>query len=99
MAAGLLDEVHSLYRRGDLHPDLPAMRAVGYRQLWSHMAGECSLEEAVAGAEAATRQLAKRQLTWLRREENATWFDSLAGDLTDSVYNYLIKKEKKSIKL
>jgi tRNA dimethylallyltransferase len=73
MAAGLLDEVLSLYRRGDLHPDLPAMRAVGYRQLWRHLAGECSLEEAVAGAEAATRQLAKRQLTWLRKWPGLNW--------------------------
>jgi tRNA dimethylallyltransferase len=73
MAAGLLDEVRSLYRRGDLHPDLPALRAVGYRQLWRHLAGECALEEAVAGAEAATRQLAKRQLTWLRKWPDLNW--------------------------
>ena len=73
MAAGLLDEVRSLYQRGDLHPDLPALRAVGYRQLWRHLAGECSLEEAVAGAEAATRQLAKRQLTWLRKWPDLNW--------------------------
>jgi len=73
MAAGLLDEVRTLYGRGDLQPDLPAMRAVGYRQLWRHLAGECSLEEAVAGAEAATRQLAKRQLTWLRKWPGLNW--------------------------
>jgi tRNA dimethylallyltransferase len=81
MAAGLLDEVRSLYRRGDLHPDLPAMRAVGYRQLWRHLAGECSLEEAVGGAEAATRQLAKRQLTWLRKWPDLNWI------VTDEVGN------------
>jgi tRNA dimethylallyltransferase len=73
MAAGLLDEVRSLYGRGDLHPDLPAMRAVGYRQLWRHLAGECSLQDAIAGAEAATRQLAKRQLTWLRKWPGLNW--------------------------
>ena len=73
MAAGLLDEVRTLYGRDDLHPDLPAMRAVGYRQLWRHLAGECSLEDAVAGAEAATRQLAKRQLTWLRKWPDLRW--------------------------
>ena len=73
MAAGLLDEVLSLYGRGDLHPDLPAMRAVGYRQLWRHLAGECSLQDAIAGAEAATRQLAKRQLTWLRKWPGLNW--------------------------
>ena len=81
MSAGLLDEVRTLYGRGDLHPDLPAMRAVGYRQLWRHLAGECSLEEAVAGAEAATRQLAKRQLTWLRKWPDLNWI------VTDEVGN------------
>lgn len=73
MTAGLLDEVRRLYGRGDLHPDLPAMRAVGYRQLWRHLAGECSLQDAIAGAEAATRQLAKRQLTWLRKWPGLNW--------------------------
>ena len=73
MAAGLLEEVRTLYGRGDLHPDLPAMRAVGYRQLWRHLGGECSLEDAIAAAEAATRQLAKRQLTWLRKWPGLNW--------------------------
>tara|TARA_R110000823_G_scaffold198080_3_gene329144 strand:+ start:29148 stop:30056 length:909 start_codon:yes stop_codon:yes gene_type:complete len=65
--AGLLDEVRGLWRRGDLHGELPALRAVGYRQLWAHLEGRCSLEDACANAIAATRQLAKRQLTWLRK--------------------------------
>lgn len=65
---GFLEEVLALRARGDLHAELPALRAVGYRQLWSHLAGECGLEAAVAAGIAATRQLAKRQLTWLRRE-------------------------------
>jgi tRNA dimethylallyltransferase len=73
MDAGFLDEVRGLWRRGDLHPGLPAMRAVGYRQLWQHLEGECSLEEAVAKAVAATRQLAKRQLTWLRKWPDLEW--------------------------
>lgn len=64
--AGLVDEVRALYRRGDLHPQLPALKAVGYRQLWRHLAGEMSLDEAREQALFATRQLAKRQLTWLR---------------------------------
>lgn len=82
MKAGLLDEVHSLYSRPDLHPDLPAMRAVGYRQLWQHLAGECSLADAVASAEAATRQLAKRQLTWLRKWPGLNWiYTNEAGNL------------------
>jgi tRNA dimethylallyltransferase len=82
MAAGLLAEVTSLYRRGDLTPDLPAIRAVGYRQLWQHLAGECSLEAAVNNAIAATRQLAKRQLTWLRKWPDLNWiYTDAAGNL------------------
>jgi tRNA dimethylallyltransferase len=82
MAAGLLDEVERLWQRGDLNPDLPAIRAVGYRQLWQHLAGQCSLEEAVAAAVAATRQLAKRQLTWLRKWPRLNWVvTNAAGNL------------------
>jgi tRNA dimethylallyltransferase len=66
MAAGLLDEVRALFGRGDLSLDHPAIRAVGYRQLWAHLAGAYSLDTAVERAVAATRQLAKRQMTWLR---------------------------------
>jgi tRNA dimethylallyltransferase len=73
MAAGFLGEVAALYRRGDLHPGLPAVRAVGYRQLWRHLEGECSLPDAVDAAIAATRQLAKRQLTWLRKWHGLQW--------------------------
>jgi tRNA dimethylallyltransferase len=75
MAAGLLDEVRQLYRRGDLTEEHPAIRAVGYRQLWAHLAGGCSLEEAVSRAVAATRQLAKRQMTWLRSMSGVHVFD------------------------
>ena len=67
LETGFLTEVEGLMQRGDLHPDLPAMRAVGYRQAWHFLRGDCSHEEFVAAALAATRQLAKRQLTWLRR--------------------------------
>ena len=67
MADGLLNEVTDLYLRGDLHADRPAMRAVGYRQLWQYLAGVCTLQEAVSGAVSATRQLAKRHLTWIRK--------------------------------
>jgi tRNA dimethylallyltransferase len=78
VAAGLLDEVRALRTRGDLDPDLPSLRAVGYRQLWSHLAGECSLEDATAAACQATRNLAKRQLTWLRADPDIAWITSLA---------------------
>ena len=66
MDEGFLDEVRALRGRGDLHPDLPSLRSVGYRQLWAHVAGECGLDEAIAAGQRATRNLAKRQLTWLR---------------------------------
>jgi tRNA dimethylallyltransferase len=86
LAAGLLDEVRAQYQRGDLTPDLPAVRAVGYRQLWRHLAGECALEDAVDKAVAATRQLAKRQLTWLRKWPDLNWiYTDAEGNLADPV--------------
>jgi tRNA dimethylallyltransferase len=77
MELGFLEEVQRLYQRGDLDPQLPSMRAVGYRQLWEHVAGQRSLTEAVGRGIVATRQLAKRQLTWLRAEPGAEWFEAL----------------------
>ena len=68
MRAGLLDEVRALRARPELSGDLPSMRAVGYRQLWEHLEGRRDLPEALRRAAAATRQLAKRQLTWMRAE-------------------------------
>lgn len=75
MAAGLLDEVRGLWARGDLTDVHPSVRAVGYRQLWAHLAGSYSLDVAVTRAVAATRQLAKRQMTWLRSMANVRTFD------------------------
>jgi tRNA dimethylallyltransferase len=66
LAAGFLDEVRQLRARGDLHSGLPSMRCVGYRQAWEALAGQWPLESVRERAIAATRQLAKRQLTWLR---------------------------------
>jgi len=87
MAQGFLAEVEGLFQRDDLHADLPSMRAVGYRQLWSHLAGHEGLEVAVQRGITATRQLAKRQLTWLRSEpEDAKWFD---GDNKNMLSNIL----------
>jgi len=77
MAEGFLDEVRALMARGDLDPDLPSLRSVGYRQLWSHLAGACGLPEAVAAGQRATRNLAKRQLTWLRSEPSWIGIPSL----------------------
>ncbi|MGN0920343.1 MAG: tRNA (adenosine(37)-N6)-dimethylallyltransferase MiaA [Cellvibrio sp.] len=63
--AGLIDEVRRLYERGDLHLDLPSMRAVGYRQVWEYLSGELSYDDMIERGIIATRQLAKRQFTWL----------------------------------
>ncbi|MGP4844669.1 tRNA (adenosine(37)-N6)-dimethylallyltransferase MiaA [Marinobacter sp. 1Y8] len=73
---GFVDEVRALYNRKDLHPDLPAIRCVGYRQAWSWLDGETDYETFVAKGIAATRQLAKRQLTWLRKWSDVHWLDS-----------------------
>ena len=82
MAAGFLDEVRALHQRGDLTARHSSMRAVGYRQLWAHLAGECGLAEAVAQGIAATRQLAKRQLTWMRAETVPHWLDPETDELS-----------------
>jgi tRNA dimethylallyltransferase len=76
MRQGFLDEVRGFRSRGDLHAALPSMRLIGYRQLWQHLEGFLTLDEAQDKALAATRQLARRQLTWLRAEPRAEWFDA-----------------------
>ncbi|WP_010383976.1 tRNA (adenosine(37)-N6)-dimethylallyltransferase MiaA [Pseudoalteromonas rubra] len=73
---GFKNEVLALYQRDDLHPDLPSIRCVGYRQMWEHLAGECDYEEMLFKGIAATRQLAKRQLTWLRSWPDVTWLET-----------------------
>jgi len=89
LEAGFLEEVHSLFERGDLSAEHPSMRAVGYRQAWRYWAGQCGREEATAQAIAATRQLAKRQLTWLRARRRARWFDSLHQDVAAAIVSAL----------
>ena len=71
---GFVEEVETLYRRGDLTVQMPSMRAVGYRQVWSYLDGEINAEEMQELGIIATRQLAKRQFTWLRRETDAQTF-------------------------
>jgi len=80
LAHGLLDEVRALHARGDLHPGLPSVRCVGYRQMWAHLEGAVDLATAREQAIAATRQLAKRQITWLRAQPGRTVIDCLAPD-------------------
>lgn len=86
MEAGLLQEVERLHRRADLNAELPAARAVGYRQLWQHLDGRCSLAEAVECGVVATRQLAKRQITWLRRESPQRVVDSESPRRLDALW-------------
>lgn len=82
---GFMDEMKALRARGDLGPSLPSMRCVGYRQAWSYLEGESTWEEMCQKALAATRQLAKRQLTWLRRERGALWYDPEVESAIESV--------------
>jgi tRNA dimethylallyltransferase len=83
VAAGFVDEVRQLRARGDLTPDLPAMRAVGYRQLWRYLDGDVSWQDAREKAIIATRQYAKRQLTWLRGDPRIESWPALAPDLLE----------------
>jgi tRNA dimethylallyltransferase len=73
--AGFVEEVRSLHRRGNLTAQHPSIRSVGYRQIWTYLMGECDLETAHLKSVAATRQLAKRQLTWLRSDPEVAWHD------------------------
>ena len=77
---GFIEEVKKLYERGDLHEDLPSIRSVGYRQVWQYLEGQISKEEMRERGIIATRQLAKRQLTWLRGWQDLTWLDTFAKD-------------------
>ncbi len=88
LRSGFLDEVEALYRRGDLSLDLPSMRLVGYRQVWRYLNGECSYAEMQEYAIIATRQLAKRQITWCRSEDNAEWHDPYKTD----IFSEILKK-------
>jgi tRNA dimethylallyltransferase len=83
--AGLVDEVRRLRQRPGLTAASAAMRAVGYRQIWAWLEGRCTEEEAVARAVVATRQLAKRQLTWLRRDTRSEKLSLAAGGWQDVV--------------
>ena len=86
------EEVRKLYQRGDLNSDLPAIRIVGYRQVWKYLAGEYDYEMTCCKAITATQQLAKRQFTWLRRWPDAKWFNSEDKNLVNSILSYLRKR-------
>ncbi|MBF7730991.1 tRNA (adenosine(37)-N6)-dimethylallyltransferase MiaA [Pseudomonas sp. N040] len=89
LGQGFIAEVEALRQRGDLHPGLPSMRSVGYRQVWDYLEGRLSLAELELRGIIATRQLAKRQFTWLRGWEDLHWLDSLADDNLPRALKYL----------
>jgi tRNA dimethylallyltransferase len=89
MEQGFVEEVEALRSRGDLHVGLPSIRAVGYRQVWDYLDGNLSREQMVERGVIATRQLAKRQFTWLRSWSNLHWLDSLACDNLPRALKYL----------
>jgi len=86
---GFVEEVVALRSRGDLHSNLPSIRAVGYRQVWDHLDGKLTRDEMQERGIIATRQLAKRQFTWLRSWQDLHWLDSLACDNLPRALKYL----------
>lgn len=86
---GLLEEMQGLYARVDLHAGLPSMRLIGYRQLREHLDGQATLASATDKAIVATRQLARRQLTWLRAEPDANWFDAFDPGTPDRIARHI----------
>lgn len=76
LEAGFENEVRKLFARGDLNPELPSIRCVGYRQMWAYISGDIGYDEMSYRAVCATRQLAKRQMTWLRGWPDLCWLDS-----------------------
>jgi tRNA dimethylallyltransferase len=89
---GLVEEVEKLRQRGDLSPELPSIRAVGYRQVWEYLEGKWDDETMRYKAVVATRQYAKRQMTWLRSETGGQWYNS-CGD----IYKEVLKKVESDI--
>jgi len=86
---GFIEELRQLRERPNLVADCPAMRSVGYRQFWHYLDGDCSLDEAKDRALFATRQLAKRQITWLRSESDVFLIDPLEGGGIDAISGFL----------
>ncbi len=89
LEAGLVEEVEGLKSRTNLHLDLPSMRCVGYRQVWQYLSGELDYATMRAKGEAATRQLAKRQLTWLRHQRGQIWLSSEHRDNVEFIQSFL----------
>lgn len=89
MQQGFVEEVKKLFARDDLHEDLPSIRCVGYRQVWQYLQGEIDYDEMVERGIIATRQLAKRQITWLRSWPDLNWLDTEDPNLLQSALKIL----------
>ncbi len=89
---GFVEEVENLKGRGDLHLDMPSMRCVGYRQVWEYLDGKMNREAMIERGIIATRQLAKRQLTWLRKEKNCNFYD-----IEQDIHHKILKNLKNSL--
>ena len=97
--AGLLEEVRVLYQNQAIHAALPAMRMVGYRQIWRYLDGAIDHQTMLEHAIVATRQLAKRQMTWLRSEQNGIWFDSNQRGFGAKILKFLLKDPNLSLRV
>lgn len=86
---GFIEEVEQLYQRGDLDLNMPSMRAVGYRQVWEYLQGKMDQQQMIERGITITRQFAKRQMTWLRREEDAHWIATEDNDRYEQASDYL----------
>lgn len=89
---GFIEEVEKLRSRGDLNLDMPSMRCVGYRQVWQYLDGLMTRDEMIEKGIIATRQLAKRQLTWLRKEQNCNFYD-----VNQAIYQKVLKNLNNSL--
>jgi len=87
---GFIEEVERLYKRDDLQPEMPSIRAVGYRQVWGYLAGDYGYDEMREKAVIATAQLAKRQMTWLRKEAECNFIDPKALNTSEVLKNLKI---------
>ncbi|WWO99187.1 MAG: tRNA (adenosine(37)-N6)-dimethylallyltransferase MiaA [Candidatus Dasytiphilus stammeri] len=95
ITAGFENEVSKLFTRGDLHPNMPSIRCVGYRQMWSYLDNKISYKEMIDQGILATRHLAKNQLTWLRNWKKAIWIDSTQPRLAcDKILKIINKYHK-----
>ncbi|RLJ16364.1 tRNA (adenosine(37)-N6)-dimethylallyltransferase MiaA [bacterium endosymbiont of Escarpia laminata] len=94
LASGFEEEVQALQLRADLSPDLPSMRAVGFRQMLKYLLGEYNREEMIERGIIATRQLAKRQFTWLNADKENHWLDEEGGDVFEEAYQLIVQLMK-----